>query len=500
MIRPNENPLAMGIISSWFPEVRWVRRRDLRDADDFVAEEGIHSSSPSLPSSKLAESVSLPDKSYDSLVSELNRIKEQLMPAATACADAINTYYQSSNSTNPRYEFRKARSSCNPYESLGAATSKSNLNQYKKKSRKRKWHQQPTPQGLSQFVNRSAIKLANIDALLGFIITNAVQGEDETFVFVDLCGAPGGFSEYILYRYFHPAISQTNDPEMDDAHCLRINGRRSCFGFGMSLNGSNSDGEGAHWDLDHLKRYHINCHDTPTAMKEGMRSQLSYHVCDGADGSGSIYNWDNVVQLQHDIRVKIDPTSCDNPLVNLVVADGGFDAQRDSTDQESIAFKIIVSQTAAALTLLRPGGTFVLKMFGFREDATRHMLNVLHTYFDQMTFVKPVLSRPASAERYLVCRGFVGTGKEWDGLAWRKKMLQTSHERSVQKQKYPPLEDLMASFDLDMAQLNIDTCRSIVNRLDEKRKCAEQGKDVNAFEEHRSCLDTKAYESAWQLK
>jgi len=491
------SPLATGVISSWFPEVRWIRRRDdLQNAEAVVAEDGIHSSSPSLPSSKPAETVSLPDKSYDSLVSELNRMKEQLMPAATACANAINTYYQSSNSTNPGYEFRKARSLCNPYESLGAATSKSNLNHHKKKSRKRKWYQQPTPQGLSRFINRSAIKLANIDALLGFILTNAVQEEENTFVFVDLCGAPGGFSEYILYRYLHPAISQTNDPEMDDVHGLRMNGGRACFGFGMSLNGSNSDGEGARWDLDHLKRYHINCHYMPKAKKEDMRPQLSYHVCDGADGTGSIYNWDNVVQLQHDIRVKIDPTSCDNPLANLVVADGGFDAQRDSIDQESIAFKIIVSQTAAALTLLRPGGTFVLKMFGFREDATRNMLNVLHTFFGQMTFVKPILSRPASAERYLVCRGFVGNGKEWDGLAWREKMLQGRHERSTQM--YPSLEDLMTTFDLDMAQLNIDTCQSIVNHLDEKRKLAEREKDVNAFEER--CLDTKAYETVWQLK
>ena len=266
----------------------------------------------------------------------------------------------------------------------------------------------------------------------------------------------------------------------------------------MSLNGRNSDGEGARWDLDHLSRYHIKCDDTMGAKKEDrIPHQLSYYVCNGADGTGSIYNWDNVVQLQHDIRAKIDESSCHNPLANLVVADGGFDAQRDSTNQESIAFRIIVSQTAAALALLRPGGIFVLKMFGFREDATRNMLEFLHTCFDQMTFVKPVLSRPASAERYLVCRGFVGIGNEWDGLVWRDTMMQVRTESSAQA--YPSLDQFMSSFDLEMAQLNIDNCRSIINYLEEKRRWVELGNEMYSFEGRRSCLDSMAYESVWKL-
>lgn len=57
--------------------------------------------------------------------------------------------------------------------------------------------------GLNQrmFMNRSAIKLANVDALLDFRLTvQPMTQSNETFGFVDLCGAPGGFSEYIMYR------------------------------------------------------------------------------------------------------------------------------------------------------------------------------------------------------------------------------------------------------------------------------------------------------------
>ena len=492
MVQPS-SLLVTGIKSSWVPGVKWVGHRDAQNTvtEAAIAEEGIPISvSASSPSTTPTQAVacSSPEESYNSLFSELNQIKEQLMPSAKACADAINKYQSSKHSTNPGYEFRKARSYCNPYESLGTASSKNNPNKKNKKSRKRKLHlNQSPPHGLSRFVNRSAIKLANIDALLGFILTTPAKKEEETFIFVDLCGAPGGFSEYILYRSLHPAHGHENYI------------RKACVGFGMSLNGRNSDGEGARWDLDHLNKYHIHNDDKHKAKSGGMTPRLSYHVCNGTDGTGSIYNWDNVVHLQQDIRVKIDPSSSNNPLANLVVADGGFDAQRDSANQESIAFKIIVSQTAAALTLLRPGGMFVLKMFGFRECATRYMLNnVLHTFFDQMTFVKPILSRPASAERYLVCRGFVGTSKEWNGLAWRDKMLQVRrHECSTPPNH--PLEDLMTSFDLDIAQLNIDACRSIVDYLDERRIWAERGNDVHSYEENRSCLDSNAYELEWQL-
>lgn len=495
MIQPPAH--ATGIISSWIPEVRWVSRHDVQDTKVAISEEGIPDSSLSLSSSLSTTAEDTSDRNtYDTLLSELNQIKEQLMPSAKACADAINTF-QSSNTTNPGYEFRIARSTCNPYESLGTAASKNYLHQHKKKSRKRKHHQQTTPRGFSRFVNRSAIKLANIDALLGFVLTTPVPKDDDTFIFVDLCGAPGGFSEYILYRSLHPAITQIGDPENDDCRVPRTHIVRPCVGFGMSLNGENSDGVGLGWDLDHIKRYHMHYDDVLAANEGDTCPRMMYHVCDGADGTGSIYNWDNVVQLQHDIRVKIDSMSCRNPLANLVVADGGFDAQRDSTNQESMAFKIIACQTAAALTLLRPEGTYVLKMFGFREDATRKMLNFLHSCFDQLTFVKPILSRPASAERYLVCRGFVGVGLEWNGLEWRDNILLGCNECIVHK--CPQLKDLMTSFDLEMAQLNIDSCRSIVDYLKEKRIWVEQGNDLNSFEERRSYLDPSAYESVWQL-
>lgn len=50
--------------------------------------------------------------------------------------------------------------------------------------------------GKGPFLNRSAMKLANLDNAFGF--TNTTQ--DMTFA--DLCGGPGGFSEYLLIQRY----------------------------------------------------------------------------------------------------------------------------------------------------------------------------------------------------------------------------------------------------------------------------------------------------------
>jgi len=509
---------CLRIQPSWFSEVKWVSRHDQSNQ---ISCENVGARSSSVPRDLLVNSAThlpkvavptsptpLPITGYSVLVSELNALKEQLMPAAQLCADAINKT-QRENATTPEHEFRKARSTCNPYESLGETFSKKRFNRRTKKSSKRNRYQQQTP-GLSQFVNRSAIKLANIDALLGYCLTTAAQklqnslkSEDGSYVFVDLCGAPGGFSEYILYRHIHPASLTDHDQVFSrssnsrDSSGRGIHGVQSCHGFGMSLSGSNDDGKGAHWDLDHLKHYHLNFNDPRNSY---LNEKLSYHVCNGADNSGSIYTWDNVLSLQREISTTIlgEAGIGHSPFANLVVADGGFDAQRDSNNQEGMAHRIIVSQTAAALFLLRPGGIFVLKMFGFREERTRQLLNFVYKCFDKMTFVKPILSRPASAERYLVCQGYTGPGIGWDGFTWREQMMVNSDGKKRSVQSYGTLEKLMDSFDLQMLQLNIDTCSSIIEYL--RNKSAEQeGNDTPLYQKPNHYLDLDMYAAAWQL-
>lgn len=76
-------------------------------------------------------------------------------------------------------DLRHARFRSNPYETIGSVI----------------------------FLNRAAVKMANIDAVFDFNFTNPKKqnGEDavdkkEILYFADVCAGPGGFSEYVLYR------------------------------------------------------------------------------------------------------------------------------------------------------------------------------------------------------------------------------------------------------------------------------------------------------------
>ncbi|KAL7507297.1 hypothetical protein ACHAXN_004487 [Cyclotella atomus] len=487
--------------------------------------------------------------SIAALTKELNKVKHQLMPAASLCAQAVNEFHEQIGSherTNASYEFRRARSMCNQYESLGA--SRHNRAEPRNSRKRTRRNEQNDGFGTHQFVNRSALKLANIDALLGFklllsnkhqdpaaklLVSDAEQRNDKYFSFVDLCGAPGGFSEYILFRHANAAKSKMEDNSSSSSSSgnnqiisttrakvetsyamvndVYTKKKYPCYGFGMSLIGTNEDGKGASWDLSHLQQYHHSKqsnHKRRNSKQTEVNDSLHYTVCSGSDETGSIYNWDNLLHLEHVIASTLNNANLGDGhsrgLVHLVVADGGFDAQRDSSLQEEVAHRIIVSQTAAALHLLRPGGNFVLKMFGFQMDRTKRMMACVHERFREMVLIKPIVSRPASAERYLVCLDFIGCDKIWDGLAWKNEMLGddmnigNNDMNTSNDNLQSSINDILHSFDLQMLELNIESCRSIVNHLNERTSAAQNCELRSTFKQ-KNDIDLKLYGHSWQL-
>ena len=400
--------------SSWLCHVEWID-----DKNDSFREE---------------EDEDHLQSQLESLAKQLLQVKRRLGPAAEKCAQ------ESCGSTTASEQFVQARRACNPMESLGEGQG-GGLN--------------------NMFMNRSAIKLANMDAMLDFCISHLLP-EEKVFQFVDLCGAPGGFSEYLLRRCMASGVS--------------------CRGYGLSLVGSNEHGRATEWKLDNNIDYQES---------DGVRIQ--YRVCLGADGTGDIFHWGNIESVKSTIQRddNSSTTKCEGGGVHLVVADGGFDAQRDAEDQEGIAQKLVVCEVAAALELLQPGGTLVLKCFGFQASVTRSVMHDLFAQFDRMIVVKPISSRPASAERYVVCRGFRGRGVEWSGPRWRDQMF-------LGRPSIDPGHKIMARYlnvlDRDFLTLNLKACYAVLNHLEAKCAGLAWGE-----QEGRLYLDIEAYKYAWNL-
>lgn len=214
--------------------------------------------------------------------------------------------------------------------------------------------------GRGKFQNRSAIKMANMDALFGFMFTKPVDEKSESLVkadevlsFADVCGGPGGFSEYVLWRI------------------------KNACGIGFTLKN----------ELDFNLDAFI-----------GGRSS-NFHVYYGRKGDGDIYDPDNIESLTDHILNKI-------PLgVHFMMSDGGFDVSKcPRARQEIISKKLYLCQCLVALSIVREKGHFVTKLCDIFTPFSAGLVYLMHKSFNRITIVKPNTSRPNSSERYLICK------------------------------------------------------------------------------------------------
>ncbi len=122
-------------------------------------------------------------------------------------------------------------------------------------------------------------------------------------------------------------------------------------------------------------------------------------VCTGADGTGNLYDARNVDAL---VR-QVGAASCD-----LVTADGGFDFSHDFNGQESASLPLLWAETRAALRLQKPGGCFVLKVYDVSCEQTMLLIQYIAERYRRVHVCKPLTSRPANSEKYVVCCGYLG--------------------------------------------------------------------------------------------
>jgi 23S rRNA U2552 (ribose-2'-O)-methylase RlmE/FtsJ len=211
-------------------------------------------------------------------------------------------------------------------------------------------------------MNRAATKLAALDATFGL---TAGTEQNKEFTFLDICGGPGGFSEYILWRIHSWGGS---------AH-----------GYGITLKSPAT--EEMNWHV------------------EKFRSDIPRHsltIIDGVDSTGDLYKEENIKQVEEKIQKETKEQG-----VDLAVADGGFDFSGNEEQQEMLAQKLLLCEIITMLTSLKQGGHFVCKFFDIVDEFTANLVWLLYQLFDEVCITKPLSSRPANSERYVVCKGLV---------------------------------------------------------------------------------------------
>ncbi|XP_055044556.1 cap-specific mRNA (nucleoside-2'-O-)-methyltransferase 1 [Misgurnus anguillicaudatus] len=313
-------------------------------------------------------------------------------------------------------EMRRARTRSNPYETIRGAF----------------------------FLNRAAMKMANMDHVFDYMFTNPKDSkgkpqtrdkEGELLYFGDVCAGPGGFSEYVLWRRGWHAK-----------------------GFGMTLKGAND----------------FKLEDFFAAPSELFEP---YYGEGGIDGDGDITRPENISAFRNFV---LDST--EGRGLHFLMADGGFSVEGQENIQEILSKQLLLCQFLTAMSSIRTGGHFVCKTFDLFTPFSVGLIYLLYLCFERISLFKPITSRPANSERYVVCKGLKpGTD------AVREYMftinLKLNHFRHSDRDvtEVVPLEIIKADTDFFQYMINSNESHCVV-QIKALAKIHAFVRDTNLFE------------------
>ena len=114
--------------------------------------------------------------------------------------------------------------------------------------------------------------------------------------------------------------------------------------------------------------------------------------------NGDVLNLSNQLEWNSKLGGKID----------LYTSDLGFDVSSDYSKEEVMHLPANIGQILSGLLTLKKGGSFITKQFTFFEKLTQDIMWLTSTFFDEFYVCKPMTSRSANSETYLVGKGFKG--------------------------------------------------------------------------------------------
>lgn len=196
-----------------------------------------------------------------------------------------------------------------------------------------------------RFMNRSALKLAEMN----YVFSLVPEQSTTHFAFLDLCGGPGGFSEYILSTCIQRGVP--------------------AIGFGMSLDcpaESSSRTLSCSWNVLRLNQLAPVLFDPIDAPYISSDAESAFYILFGPGKNGDILDRRNRNHLATVVQKHAGG-------VSLVVADGGFEMGEEE-DHEERLFPLLVAQTYCMLSSLRDRGAFVMKLL--TSDKVRRIANV----------------------------------------------------------------------------------------------------------------------------
>jgi 23S rRNA U2552 (ribose-2'-O)-methylase RlmE/FtsJ len=226
------------------------------------------------------------------------------------------------------------------------------------------------------FINRAAVKLAQV--------FSALPPPFSIETFVDLCGGPGGFTQWLQKRF--PL-----------AH-----------GWGISLN------------------YPAGAEEASLRWNVAVLDCQRFKIYNGSDGTGDLFRHGRAMAIEILCRPLVNFTSsAQGSRVDFVMADGGQDTKHSAQQQESLCRELIREEIFVGVSVLRRGGWMYLKVFETIEPLSCIIMFLVCQCFKQCVLVKPEASRAINTERYLVCQDRLDDGQCLEAMNALKVHHQT---------------------------------------------------------------------------
>lgn len=130
-----------------------------------------------------------------------------------------------------------------------------------------------------------------------------------------------------------------------------------------------------------------------------INNDKNINICYGKDNTGNLYKSANIKTFYE----TVGKGTCD-----IVTGDGGFDFSLDFNKQEILSYRLILCEIITALYVQKIGGKFICKTFDLYTVATLKLLFFIACFYDEVNIYKPLTSRPANSEKYIIAKGFRG--------------------------------------------------------------------------------------------
>jgi 23S rRNA U2552 (ribose-2'-O)-methylase RlmE/FtsJ len=191
----------------------------------------------------------------------------------------------------------------------------------------------------------------------------------DTIVTGHLAEGPGGFIEACIY-YRQRLLQQFN---------INLNDKY----YGITLNPYTREIPGWVKTNNLIKKYSKNIH-------------IDY----GVDNTGDLYNVHNSRGFAKKIM--------SNGGADLITSDGGFDFSVDFSNQEQMSIRLILSELLTGINSQKINGSMICKIFDTYSYIHIQLLYFITCLYSEVYLFKPLTSRPANSEKYLVALKFKG--------------------------------------------------------------------------------------------